>query len=233
MFHHRHFQGVASLARSFSRIALKEPSRNAALPIVSTALTSTNKPKQLTPAEHGSDGWLPIRPVQLRSSVGTFEIGNSVRRNPLIPLKEIIDIPLVSRIIESPVQRPGTQGPIGDNLAVIPSLELPTDTTGKDENGKQAARLIVIRRRKMRKHKLRKLRKRMKFEWLKIRQRRELKKEKLFQAELLGQIREAEKFSAEAYVASKLRKATDEPLPRFWKGKRLPQFIIKQKLGLQ
>uniref|UniRef100_A0A182ST98 DUF1713 domain-containing protein n=1 Tax=Anopheles maculatus TaxID=74869 RepID=A0A182ST98_9DIPT len=231
MFHHRHIHGVASLARSFSRIALKEPSRNAALPIVA-ALNSTNKSKQLTPNGQDIDSFIPIRPIQLRSLLGNFEIGNSVR-NPLIPLKEIIDIPLVSRIIENPVQRPGTQGPIGDNLAVIPSLELPTDTTGKDENGKQAARLIVIRRRKMRKHKLRKLRKRMKFEWLKIRQRRELKKEKLFQAELVGQIREAEKFSAEAYVASKLRQATDVPLPRFWKGKRLPQFIIKQKLGLE
>uniref|UniRef100_A0AAG5DHG1 Ribosomal protein mS38 C-terminal domain-containing protein n=1 Tax=Anopheles atroparvus TaxID=41427 RepID=A0AAG5DHG1_ANOAO len=98
---------------------------------------------------------------------------------------------------------------------------------------KRAARLIVIRRRKMRKHKLRKLRKRMKFEWLKVRQRRELKKEKLFQAELLNQIKDAEKFSAEAYVASKLRQATDVPIPRFWKGKRLPQFIIKQKLGIE
>uniref|UniRef100_A0A4Y0BRV2 Small ribosomal subunit protein mS38 n=1 Tax=Anopheles funestus TaxID=62324 RepID=A0A4Y0BRV2_ANOFN len=232
MFHHRHIYGVASLARSFSRIALKEPSSNAVLPIV--ALQSTNTRKQpLTGNGHGTDNLLPIRPVQLRSTVGNFEIGNSIRRNPLIPLKEIIDIPLVSRIIETPVQRPGLQGPIGDNLAVVPSLELPTDTTVKDEHGKQAARLIVIRRRKMRKHKLRKLRKRMKFEWLKLRQRRELKKEKLFQAELIGQIKEAEKFSAEAYVASKLRQATEVPLPRFWKGKRLPQFIIKQKLGLE
>ncbi|XP_050075513.1 uncharacterized protein LOC126562950 [Anopheles maculipalpis] len=227
MFHHRHIHGVASLARNFSRITLKEPpSRNVALPIVAAV-------QQLTPNRHTTDGFLPIRPIQLRSSVGNFEIGNNVRRNPLFPLKEIIDIPLVSRIIESPVQRPDAIGPIGDNLAIIPSLELPTESTGKDENGKQAARLIVIRRRKMRKHKLRKLRKRMKFEWLKIRQRRELKKEKLFQAELLGQIREAEKFSAEAYVASKLRQATDVPLPRFWKGKRLPQFIIKQKLGME
>uniref|UniRef100_A0A182WLA3 Small ribosomal subunit protein mS38 n=1 Tax=Anopheles minimus TaxID=112268 RepID=A0A182WLA3_9DIPT len=232
MFHHRHIYGLAALARSFSRIALKEPSSNAVVPVV--ALQNTNKPKQQRTANgHDVAELLPIRPIQLRSSVGQLEIGNSIRRNPLIPLKEIIDIPLVSRIIETPVQRPGLQGPIGDNLAVIPSLELPTDTTAKDEHGKQAARLIVIRRRKMRKHKLRKLRKRMKFEWLKLRQRRELKKEKLFQAELIGQVKEAEKFSAEAYVASKLRQATDVPLPRFWKGKRLPQFIIKQKLGIE
>ncbi|XP_053665879.1 uncharacterized protein LOC128715024 [Anopheles marshallii] len=232
MFHHRHIYGVASLARSFSRIALNEPSSNVVLPAVALKSTNSAKPRPIANGKQ-VDELLPIRPIQLRSSVGRFEIGNSIRRNPLIPLKEIIDIPIVSRIIETPVQRPGLQEPIGDNLAVIPSLELPTDTTAKDEHGKQAARLIVIRRRKMRKHKLKKLRKRMKFEWLKLRQRRELKKEKLFQAELIGQIKEAEKFSAEAYVASKLKQANDVPLPRFWKGKRLPQFIIKQKLGLE
>uniref|UniRef100_A0A182K909 DUF1713 domain-containing protein n=1 Tax=Anopheles christyi TaxID=43041 RepID=A0A182K909_9DIPT len=230
MFRHRHLTGVASLARSFSRIALKEPTSNAVLPIF--ALKSPSSSKHITANGHDT-ALLPIRPIQLRSSVGSLEIGNSIRRNPLVPLKEIIDIPLVSRIIESPVQRPTGAGPIGDNLTLIPSLELPTESVPKDENGKQAARLIVIRRRKMRKHKLRKLRKRMKFEWLKVRQRRELKKEKLFQAELLGQIKEAEKFSAEAYVASKLRQATEVPLPRFWKGKRLPEFIIKQKLGME
>ncbi|XP_052897583.1 uncharacterized protein LOC128304434 [Anopheles moucheti] len=232
MFHHRHIYGVASLARSFSRIALNEPSSNVILPAIALKITNSAKPQLITNGKQ-VDELLPICPIQLRSSIGKFEIGNSIRRNPLIPLKEIIDIPIVSRIIETPVQRPGLHEPIGDNLAVIPSLELPTDTTAKDEHGKQAARLIVIRRRKMRKHKLKKLRKRMKFEWLKLRQRRELKKEKLFQAELIGQIREAEKFSAEAYVASKLKQATDVPLPRFWKGKRLPQFIIKQKLGLE
>uniref|UniRef100_A0A182MWR5 Ribosomal protein mS38 C-terminal domain-containing protein n=1 Tax=Anopheles culicifacies TaxID=139723 RepID=A0A182MWR5_9DIPT len=230
MFHRRPIYGLAALARSFSRIALKEPSPNAVVPAV--ALQNTNRAnQQSTLTGRGIDELLPIRAIQCRSSVGQMEIG--IRRNPLIPFKEIIDIPLVSRIIETPVQRPGLGEPIGDNLAVIPSLELPTDTTAKDEHGKQAARLIVIRRRKMRKHKLKKLRKRMKFEWLKLRQRRELKKEKLFQAELIGQIKEAEKFSAEAYVASKLRQATEVPLPRFWKGKRLPQFLIKQKLGIE
>lgn len=59
------------------------------------------------------------------------------------------------------------------------------------------------------------------------RQRREFRKEKAFQGELLAQIKEAEKFSAEEYVEEKIKKATDVPLPRYWKGKRLPAFIIK------
>lgn len=66
-----------------------------------------------------------------------------------------------------------------------------------------------------------------------MRQRRELRKEKAFQAGLINQIKEAERFSAEMYVAEKLRQANDTPIPRFWKGKRLPQFIIKQKLGIE
>jgi hypothetical protein len=98
---------------------------------------------------------------------------------------------------------------------------------------KQAARLIVIRRRKMKKHKLKKLRKKMKFEWAKVRQRRELRKEKAFQAELIAQIKEAEKFDAEKYVAERLQEAHKVPLPRTWKGKRLPFFIIKEKLGIK
>jgi hypothetical protein len=98
---------------------------------------------------------------------------------------------------------------------------------------KQAARLVVIRRRKMKKHKLKKLRKKMKFEWAKVRQRRELRKEKAFQAELIAQIKGAEKFDAEKYVAERLQEAHKVPLPRTWKGKRLPFFIIKEKLGIK
>jgi hypothetical protein len=98
---------------------------------------------------------------------------------------------------------------------------------------KQAARLIVIIRRKLKKQKLKKLRKRMKFEWAKVRQRREMRKEKAFQAGLIAQIKQAEKFDAEKYVAERLQKAHKVPLPRTWKGKRLPFFIIKQKLGIK
>lgn len=49
-------------------------------------------------------------------------------------------------------------------------IDLPT-INGRDDNdtGKQAKNgMIMIRRRKMRKHKLRKLRKKMKYEWAKV-----------------------------------------------------------------
>ncbi|XP_068231517.1 uncharacterized protein [Palaemon carinicauda] len=93
---------------------------------------------------------------------------------------------------------------------------------------KQAARLIVIRRSKMNKHKLKKLRKKMKFTWLKIIQKREYKKEKAFQAEQMDIIREAETFDAQKYVEDILRRVTAKAEPRYYKGKRLPTFIVKE-----
>ncbi|CAO1439423.1 unnamed protein product [Diamesa tonsa] len=149
-------------------------------------------------------------------------------RNPFWH-KEICDIPLTNKVIENPNQN---QNKIIEEISNIDNkIDLPSVIdSSNDDVGKQAARLIVIRRRKMKKHKLKKLRKKMKFEWAKVRQRRELRKEKKFQARLLYQIREAEKFSAEEYVANKIKQATENEIPRFWRGRRLPQFIIKEKI---
>ena len=55
----------------------------------------------------------------------------------------------------------------------------------------------------------------MKYEWAKVRQHREMRKEKAFQAELITQIKEAEKFDAEAYVAERLAKAHEIEPPKF------------------
>lgn len=160
--------GLASLARSFSRIALVE--RSASLSVVAST-SPVSLPVFITRETNRSSVQRRIGELQaatLRSPTGGLEIG--YRPDPLLPLKEIIDIPLVSRIIENPVSQPttGSGTVIGDNLSIIPTLDLPTGIVPQGDNGKQAARLIVIRRRKMRKHKLKKLRKRMKFEWLKV-----------------------------------------------------------------
>lgn len=68
---------------------------------------------------------------------------------------------------------------------------------------------------------------------LQVRQRRELRKEKAFQAVLIADIKEAEKFSAEKYVQEKLNKANEIIIPKYWKHKRLPEFIIKEKMGIK
>ncbi|XP_055845960.1 uncharacterized protein LOC129911949 [Episyrphus balteatus] len=164
-------------------------------------------------------------------TIGQLPLIGSTVQYPLYPNKNKIinDLPLHNVIIENP--RDSLLNEIREIIKNENIIQTPAPENTQNEI--QAARLIVIRRRKMKKHKLKKLRKKMKFEWAKVRQRREMRKEKAFQAELISQIKTAEKFSAEQYVMSKLQKANETPIPRFWKGRRLPQFIIKQKLGLE
>lgn len=56
---------------------------------------------------------------------------------------------------------PPKSDPVSDTEIQDPTLEI-------NKHEKQAVKLIVIRRHKMRKHKLKKLRKKMKFEWAKV-----------------------------------------------------------------
>lgn len=130
-----------------------------------------------------------------------------IKRNPIIvPLKLPLNYNSNQLIIETPgLKKIGYEyiDPIGRNL----EIEAPSTTIS--DTPKYAARLIVIRRKKMKKHKLRKLRKRMKFEWGKRRQLRELRKEKAFQAGLIMQYKKAETFSAEEYVKSRLEKLNE------------------------
>ena len=78
----------------------------------------------------------------------------------------------------------------------------------------EAAVMIEIRRLKMKKHKYKKLQKKMKFEFAKRKLRRKMKREKEFQADLLAQINAADKFSAEQYVADKLAQLKNVPPPK-------------------
>ncbi|XP_011193786.1 uncharacterized protein LOC105219375 isoform X2 [Zeugodacus cucurbitae] len=140
------------------------------------------------------------------------------------------DLPSRHEIIESPRNKWLSEiNDILDEPTTLHEIQAPAINNGKME----AARLIVIRRRKMKKHKLKKLRRKMKFEWAKVRQRREMRKEKAFQAQLIAQVKAGEAFNAEQYVEEQLRKANENPLPRYWKGRRLPAFIIKEKLGIK
>ncbi|CAH2269556.1 jg8301 [Pararge aegeria aegeria] len=133
-----------------------------------------------------------------------------------------------------------------DPLSYIPIINprsiLPLIDTNwkKDEIGlpalqqeeKQAVRLIVIRRKKMKKHQRHKLWKRMRYRWARVKKNRRIKKEKIFQNELLAMVKQANEFSAEQYVSGKLQKANHTPLPTRWRHKRLPEFIIRQLLGI-
>ncbi|XP_015115830.1 uncharacterized protein LOC107040310 [Diachasma alloeum] len=158
-------------------------------------------------------------------------------RSPLSPHLKTLEFPLQGsfpwKIIETPPRPTYTITDL-PKTRIIPltdkipdnSLEMPSEHIIE----KQAARLIVIRRRKMRRHKLRKLRKRMKFIRRKWRQRRELKKEKAFQAELIAQIKEAESFDARGYVDSRLQILDNVRIPSKWRGEVLPENMIRQFL---
>ncbi|XP_016771509.1 uncharacterized protein LOC107965473 [Apis mellifera] len=93
---------------------------------------------------------------------------------------------------------------------------------------KLAIRMIVIRRKKMKKHKRRKLRKKMKFKWAKIRANRNVLKEKLFQAELVTQIKEAHNFDPKKYIEGRLAILDKEILPKTYRGEILSPEMIKK-----
>lgn len=172
---------------------------------------------------------LPIQLHPGRVTAANLYINSSLYKTS-IPLNidppkvNIINLPIVpikNEIIDRPFNNINLQ------YEDLPSTKQIEDPTPSPVLEKRAARLIVIRRRKMKKHQLKKLRIRMKFEWAKRRQKRELKKEKEFQAELLGKIKEAEKFDVRAYCKEKIQKADAVLLPKRWRGKRLPAFVIK------
>ncbi|CAG9790730.1 unnamed protein product [Diatraea saccharalis] len=148
----------------------------------------------------------------------TFEItenqkSNKVKQDP-IPYIPIINPRSILPLIDSNWRK--------DEIG-LPSLK---------QEEIQAARLIVIRRKKMKKHQRRKLWKRMRHRWARIKKRRRQVKEKIFQNELLAMVKEANEFSAEQYVTQKLEKANHTPLPTRWRHKKLPEFIIRQLLGI-
>lgn len=198
--------GLTGLCRSFSQISISDAASKTAPPGLIASIASTKLSAR-------------IQPIQIETPT-TLNI----------TLKEIFDIPIINNWVDNPLTPSGIQE---DPLKPFVSEISDPRSKTTDSDGIQAARLIIIRRKKMKKHKLKKLRKKMKFEWAKVRQRREMRKEKAFQAELIGQIKVAEQFSAEKYVEEKIRQATEVQIPRFWKGKRLPQFIIKEKLGIK
>uniref|UniRef100_A0A023FFQ3 Ribosomal protein mS38 C-terminal domain-containing protein n=1 Tax=Amblyomma cajennense TaxID=34607 RepID=A0A023FFQ3_AMBCJ len=110
---------------------------------------------------------------------------------------------------------------IGDRTIIAPSSETNSndrvEKTDPQPTGsvteKRAVNMLIIRRKKMKKHKLRKLRKRMYFLWAKRRFRREKLKEQAFRAELLSQIHEAQSFDAEKFVTGVLEKLRNRPRP--------------------
>lgn len=124
--------------------------------------SSANNPFSLASIDQND---LKIKPLVARQNTSLVkDIGI---RNPAWRRKEIFELPLTNKIIENPMQIKKIIEEVTDKVIDLPTI------TGRDDNdtGKQAKNgMIMIRRRKMRKHKLRKLRKKMKYEWAKVSQ---------------------------------------------------------------
>ena len=159
---------------------------------------------------------IKFSPRTLNIDFGNLD--NASKRNIIeTPFKNIPSM-------EEPLQRRPIQDdlPLEDRSVQLP----PTENTIE----KLATRMIVIRRQKMKKHKRRKMRKRLQFVMAKIRQRRSTIRENAFQAELIAKIKEAQMFDAKSYVNEKLTLLQKEFIPRSYKGEIMPQSMIKHFL---
>lgn len=158
----------------------------------------------------------------IKFTPGTLNIDFGVPRNTDL-IKNIIDMPVAK--IPS-LQDPVTWVPIQYDFPVAEkTIDLPAI---KEIFEKQAVRLIVIRRKKIKKHKRKKLRKKMAYEWAKVRQKRTQKRERAFHAELISQIKTAEAFDPKEYVQERLNILNKERIPRTYRGEILPQEMIKK-----
>ncbi|XP_014681426.1 PREDICTED: uncharacterized protein LOC106821228 [Priapulus caudatus] len=120
------------------------------------------------------------------------------------------------------------------------SLEMPQRLPVEEiiAKGKMPCGMIKIRRSKMNKHKLKKLKKKMRFAYRRVKQKRIKRKEKALQKELALVLHGAEEFDAEQHVKSTLNKYNDVV---YWqnnpvKGKRLrmpPGFQVIPKPPVQ
>ena len=138
--------------------------------------------------------WSSVKDVKLPSLTNT--------------MIEKIKMPIMDRPCNKSVVAPDSQGKI--TALFLPALnpnvvmEAAILKRLKVYRPYKPKNMLRIRREKMNKHRLRKFRRKYMAMLKKIRTKRNIKKEKLFRAELLSQVREAEKFDAEVYVKNVL-----------------------------
>jgi len=133
--------------------------------------------------------------------------------------------------ITSIYQDPSKKNTVGIEDPMLPFMNF-IDCPIPENSGieKQAARLIVIRRIKMNKHKLRKLRKRMKFRWDRVKTKRKTRREKAFLDAKLAQIREFERLDAKQFVDDCIRRAKEVPTPERWKDPLMPAWYKEEQI---
>ncbi|CAL1263961.1 unnamed protein product [Larinioides sclopetarius] len=184
---------ILPAAKSSSQL-IKEVPNSGWNPLVKNKLISSSGVSLLNKEQHAS-------PLQNNNYIDLFT--NNLHKKFYMPTNAINKIKMYQDINSLPKS-------INENFNTITIIDPPPS---ERIIKKEAVRMILIRRRKMRKHKLKKLRKRMKFVFEKIKLKRDLRKEQEFRRELLSQVEAADKFDAKAYVEQVLHTLRYHPKP--------------------
>jgi hypothetical protein len=147
----------------------------------------------------------------------------------VIQVMNQIDRVTTNKIIQCPTQSKCViEDPIKYNFEKIDIIPNKVIETPKKPNiiEKYAVRLIVIRRKKIKKHKRKKFLKRMRAVIEKQEVRRKQLKKKIFEAEFIAMTLKAEKFNAEKYVKQRIELLTKTRLPSKHRGEYLPEEMI-------
>jgi len=91
---------------------------------------------------------------------------------------------------------------------------------------KHAIRMVILRRKKMRKHQFKRLWDRMYLKFRASKAARKKRREVNFRGNLAAKINEARKFNAEEFVNEYLDDFNTPLIPGTYKGKKLPQWLI-------
>ncbi len=140
--------------------------------------------------------------------------------NRVVPKPAILDKPCFNIITKIDVSLP-------QKVDIEPTKEV-YDPTQRQE--KKAHRMLIIRRKKMNKHKYKKRCRKRRVQWRQREFERALKREAAFRQEIHAMLKEAKNFSAEEYVAQKLENYRREVLPNRIHGCRMPPFAVKDYL---
>ncbi|KAE8750359.1 hypothetical protein FOCC_FOCC002920 [Frankliniella occidentalis] len=130
---------------------------------------------------------------------------------PMSPAEQLIKLRLPTLIKQVSLEMPTTRASLDNAHINQVVVEIKAPQRGKVLK-QLAIRMLVIRRRKIKKHQRKKWLKKFRVYRMTLFQKRKIKKETIFLAALEEQMKTAEAFNAEDYASEKIRKAY-KPLP--------------------
>jgi len=170
---------------------------------------------------------------QIQASTSPLFLRVSLQKSEItLPQSQVIRMPSLIRIPQ-PWSTPSPRSYQKDILDPSSNLSFTIEAPTPVQEKKQAIRMIVIRRIKMNKHKLKKLRRKMKIVWAKVRLRRATWREKNFLNERMAQVKAAMKFDAKTHVAQLISNVRDRHVPEPWIQKGMPDSFVQEQLKIR